>query len=69
MRFALWAQHVPSSSLTPQAISDVLGISLTQAREWRTDFFVAISPIHDNDLPPIHLPAANGSTPSKEPIA
>ncbi|RPE81823.1 hypothetical protein EDC50_1025 [Vulcaniibacterium tengchongense] len=64
MRFALWAQHQPSASLTPQLISAVLDVSLTQAREWRTELFKALSPMDAEGLPPSPRPAANGPTTS-----
>lgn len=51
MRFVLWAQRQPPEKLTPQLISGVLNVSLPMAREWRADWFEAISPIYAGDLP------------------
>lgn len=56
MRFVLWAQRQPPNTLTPQLISGVLNISLPMAREWRADWFEAISPIYAGDLPPYQQP-------------
>ena len=48
MRFALWARQL-SVAPTNAEIAAVLGISLTEAREWRADWLDAISPT--NPLP------------------
>ncbi|MGH8053559.1 MAG: hypothetical protein ACREP4_06540 [Stenotrophomonas sp.] len=56
MRFVLWAQQQPPNKLTPQLISGALDISLPMAREWRADWFEAISPINAGDLPAYQQP-------------
>jgi hypothetical protein len=52
MRFALWAQHCKRPP-TAQEIADMLDISLSTAREWRTDWFTAISPMDIENVPAV----------------
>ena len=58
MRFALWAQNMPTSALTIRQISGLLGITRSSAQRWRQDWLTALSPAHIEDVPPRRNPSA-----------
>lgn len=53
MRFALWAQNKKPREITPELIAGLFGISLVSARQWRTDWFNAISPMEIEGVPSV----------------
>jgi hypothetical protein len=52
MRFALWAQHCKQAP-SAEDIASMLGVALSTAREWRTDWFTAVSPIEIENVPSV----------------
>lgn len=53
MRFTLWAQNKNPREITPELIAGLFGISLVSARQWRTDWFNAISPMEIEGVPSV----------------
>ena len=51
MRFALWAQQVPTHLLTVNQISGLLDLHKTAAAKWRRDLLQAMSPIEIEGVP------------------
>ncbi len=52
MRFALWAQHCRQAP-SAEEIAAMLGVALSTARQWRTDWFTAVSPIEIENVPSV----------------
>lgn len=57
IRFALWARTQDPRQLTPQRISGLLNVTLNTARNWRADWFSAVSPNPVEGIPDLLLPA------------
>lgn len=65
MRFALWAQSVPTSSLTVKQIGGLLDLNKTTAAKWRTDWLHAISPVEIDGVPGFLTPDPRALPPTR----